>query len=138
MSIRRDAADFVLSAFIIVTTLVTPADRLIAARNEAIVVPASHRYELVIAEVEGCTYCPVLRRDAIPAFEASAHAKEVQVRFLDLNAPEAQALTLTEGPVTVVPTLLLVRDNREVGRAAGYMGPDGFVFAAKWLLQNAR
>jgi thioredoxin-related protein len=134
---RNDVVDFAVAALVIMAVLVFPGDRPFAARNEALVTPMAGPYQLVVVEIEGCAYCPVLRRDAIPAFEATAMAKEVPVRFLDLNAPEAKQLTLTEGPLTVVPTLLLVKDNREVGRAAGYMGPDGFVMAAKWLMQNA-
>lgn len=133
-----DVRDFFLSFFIIAAVLVAPGDPLSAARNDAIVQPTANPYELIVIEVEGCAYCPVLRRDALPVFQASPQAKEVSVRFLDINTPEAQNLKLTEGPVTVVPTLMLVKDNTEVGRAAGYMGPDGFVFAAKWLMQNAR
>lgn len=137
-SFGQDIKDLLLCLAVVTAALLLPGDPLSAARNQSLVSPVANPYELVVIEVEGCAYCPILRRDAIPVFEASPQAKEISVRFLDLNTPAAQSLTLTEGPLTVVPTLLLVKDNREVGRAAGYMGPDGFVFAAKWLIQNAR
>ena len=108
-----------------------------AARNDALVTPSAGPYELVIVEVEGCIYCEVLRRDVMPAFNASPEAKELPVRFLDLNTPEAKKLELTEGPVTTVPTVLLVKANREVGRAAGYMGPEGFFHSIKWMMSHA-
>ncbi len=108
-----------------------------AARNEALVSTSNGQYEIVVAEVEGCIYCDVLRRDVMPLFNASPEAKQVSVRFVDLNTPAAIQLELTEGPVTTVPTVLLVKGNREVGRAPGYMGPDGFFAAVKWMLQNA-
>jgi hypothetical protein len=108
-----------------------------AARNETIVTPSSSPYELVIVEVEGCTYCEVLRRDVMPSYPGSAVAKDLPVRFLDLNTPDAGKLVLTDGPLTIVPTLLLVRGGREVGRTPGYMGPDGFYTAIDWMLKNA-
>ena len=108
-----------------------------AALNEAIVTPNAGPYELVIVEVEGCIYCEVLRRDVMPAFNVSPEAKQVSVRFLDLNTPEASNLELVDGPLTTVPTVLLVKANREVSRAPGYMGPEGFFAAIKWMLKNA-
>lgn len=133
-----DVQHFAMSIVVIAAVLVAPGDPLSAARNDTIVEPVASPYELIVVEIDGCAYCPVLRRDAVPAFEATPEAREVGLRFLDLNAPEADALQLTEGPVTVVPTLLLVKAGREVGRASGYMGPDGFVFAARWLMNNAQ
>jgi thioredoxin-related protein len=120
-----------------VALVIWPIIRADAARNEAIVMPLAGPYELVIVEVEGCIYCDVLRRDAMPAFNASPEAKQVSVRFLDLNTAAANALELTEGPLTTVPTVLLVKGNREMSRAAGYMGPDGFLSAIQWMMKNA-
>lgn len=109
-----------------------------AARNDALVTPAQSPYEIVIVEVEGCTYCEVLRRDVMPAYLVSPEAKDLPVRFLDLNTPAADKLELTQGPLTIVPTVLLVKGNREVGRAPGYMGPEGFFKAIHWMMGNAR
>jgi len=105
-----------------------------SARNEAIVSPVEGPYELVVVEVEGCAYCEVFRRDVMPAYVASPEARDLPIRFLDLNAPEAKKLELTDGPLTIVPTVLLVRSNREVARAPGYMGPDGFFSAVRWMM----
>lgn len=135
---KTDIQQFLLSLALIVGVLAVPVEQLSAARNEALVDPVASPYELVVVEIEGCRYCPILRRDALPAFEASPVAREVQLRFLDLNTEAAQSIELTEGPVQTVPTLLLLKGNREVGRAEGYLGPDGFVLAARWLLNNAK
>ena len=105
-----------------------------SALNEAIVTPFMGPYELVVIEVEGCTYCDVFKRDVMPAFVASPEARELPIRFLDLNTPAASKLELTEGPLTIVPTVLLVKSNREVARAPGYMGPDGFFQAIRWMM----
>jgi len=120
-----------------VALLAVPQNRVDAALNEKIVTPSSTPYELVIVEVEGCIYCEVLRRDVMPAFNASPEARDLPVRFLDLNTPDAEKLELTEGPLTQVPTVLLVKANREVGRAAGYMGPEGFFHSIKWMMSRA-
>jgi len=108
-----------------------------SARNEASVSEIRGPYELVVVEVENCTYCEVFRRDVMPVFVTSPEARELPIRFLDLNTPEAKKLVLTEGPLTIVPTVLLVRSNREVGRASGYMGPDGFFTAVHYMMGHA-
>lgn len=117
--------------------LAVPLNRVDAALNEKIVTPTASPYELVIVEVEGCIYCEVLRRDVMPAFNTSPEARDLPVRFLDLNTPDAEKLELTDGPLTQVPTVLLVKANREVGRAAGYMGPEGFFHSIKWMISRA-
>lgn len=126
-----------LAALLSAGLVLVPAVRVDAALNETIVTGASGPYELVVIEVEGCTYCEVLRRDVMPAFNASPEAREFPLRFVDLNTPEAKLLELTEGPVTTVPTIVLVKANREVARSPGYMGPDGFFKAIKWMRSHA-
>ena len=120
-----------------IATLCTNAPGVDAARNDSAVQQGAGPYELVIVEVENCTYCEVLRRDVMPAYMTSPEARDLPVRFLDLNKPEAARLQLTDGPLTIVPTLLLVKANREVGRAPGYMGPDGFFYAIRWMRNHA-
>lgn len=127
----------IAAALLAAAAILAPVQRVDAARNEAIVTPAMGPYELVIIEVENCIYCEVLRRDVMPAFNASPEAKELSVRFLDLNTPEAAKLELTDGPLTTVPTVLLVKANREVGRTAGYLGPEGFFQSIKWMMNHA-
>lgn len=134
---RARASVVFTAACMAFAALAWPLTRVDAARNEAIVTPAMGPYEIVIIEVEGCIYCEVLRRDVMPAFNASQEAKELSVRFLDLNTPEAAKLELTDGPLTTVPTVLLVKANREVGRTAGYLGPEGFFQSIKWMLNHA-
>ena len=127
----------IAAGLLAVAILLTPAPSVEAALDNTIVTRASGPYELVVIEVEGCIYCEVLRRDVMPAFNASPEAKELPLRFVDLNTPEAKKLVLTEGPLTTVPTVLLVKANREVGRAPGYMGPDGFFLSIKWMMEHA-
>lgn len=81
--------------------------------------------ELVVMEAPGCTYCTIFRRDVLPSYEASERAKEMPIRFVDINDDSAQALGL-DGPIDVVPTFVVLRNNKEVGRIPGYMGPEFF------------
>ena len=72
-----------LAALVCGAVLLAPVTRVDAALNDTIVTGAASPYELVIIEVEGCTYCDVLRRDVMPAFNASPEARELPVRCSD-------------------------------------------------------
>lgn len=92
--------------------------------------------QLVVMEAEGCTYCGLFRRDVLPAYQTSVHAKDVPVRFLDVNDVEKSNLAL-DTPIAIVPTFVVVKDNREVGRIPGYTGPENFFHAIKYLISSA-
>lgn len=78
--------------------------------------------ELVAFEAPGCRYCPIFRRDVAPSYPASRAGKSAPLRFVDVNDEAASHFELTS-PVTMVPTVVLVRDGVEIGRIAGYVGP---------------
>ena len=127
---------FALAMLAALAVTTTPTGQAQASRNDA-TVAVGRTYQIVIVEVEGCIYCEVLRRDALPVFAASPQARDIEVRFLDLNTPAAKVLQLVDGPLTTVPTVILVDGNREVARAEGYMGPDGFMRSLAWMISNA-
>lgn len=77
--------------------------------------------ELIAFEAPGCRYCPVFRRDVAPSYAASRAGKAAPLRFVDLNDAAAGRFKLAS-PVTIVPTLVLVRDGVEIARIAGYVG----------------
>jgi thioredoxin-related protein len=77
--------------------------------------------ELIAFEAPGCGYCPVFRRDVEPSYAATRAGKTAPLRFVDINDEAAARFDLAS-PVTVVPTLVLVRDGIEIGRIAGYVG----------------
>jgi thioredoxin-related protein len=89
--------------------------------------------QIVVLEVEDCTYCSLFRRHVVPAYSVSPRSREVPLKFVDMNAPAYQELGLT-GPVDTVPTTVLMRNNREVGRISGYVGPENFFHAINHLL----
>ena len=78
-------------------------------------------FELIAFEAPGCNYCPIFRRDVVPSYAATRAGKTAPLRFIDVNDTAADRLQLS-GPVTMVPTVVLVRDGVEIGRINGYFG----------------
>jgi thioredoxin-related protein len=89
--------------------------------------------ELIVIEVEGCIYCKVFRRDVLPAYMASSRGKEAPIRFVDYNEPAAAELPLNQ-PVRIVPTFIMLKQNKEVGRIPGYVGRAEFFRAVTRML----
>lgn len=106
-----------------------------AARDLAMPTAAG-RLQLVVVEVEGCLYCGIFRRDVVPAYRESARGRDVPMRFLDLNDPASDGLGLTS-PIVTVPTVVLLKDNREIGRIPGYVGPESFFHTVHQLFELA-
>jgi thioredoxin-related protein len=98
--------------------------------------PENVTYELVVVEADGCIYCKLFRRDVLPAYEASNQGKQAPVRFLDVNDIETASLGLTSA-VEIVPTFVVVKSHHEVGRIAGYVGPENFFHSVKYLIASA-
>ena len=96
--------------------------------------PPTDVMEIVVFEVDGCTYCGLFRRDVLPAYRLSPPATTVPIRFVDL-ADGTGGLKL-DSPVDVVPTAVLVKNNRETGRISGYSGPDNFFQLMRHLLSR--
>lgn len=117
---------FAASALITVLSTSNAARDLISA-------PSSADAELIVIEVEGCLYCKVFRRDVLPGYLASPRSKEAPIRFVDYNTQTAADLPL-HGPVTIVPTFVMIKDNREVGRLPGYVGRSEFLRAVTHML----
>lgn len=96
----------------------------------------SENMELVVMEAPGCIYCTLFRRDVLPSYAASPQAKDVPIRFVDLNDEAANDLGL-DGPIDVVPTFLVMKNNREVGRIPGYMGPEFFFHGISHIISGS-
>jgi len=95
----------------------------------------THRLELVVIEVAGCRICDLIRIHIQPAYEASPHARQVPLRYIDVTTQDELTLGLTER-VATVPTIVLLRDGREVDRIAGYTGPENFLTAISSMLET--
>jgi thioredoxin-related protein len=99
-------------------------------------VPNASELELIVMEAEGCTYCDIFRRDVLPSYQASERGKDVPIRFLDVNDQTAEALGL-DSPVDIVPTFVVLKNHREVGRIPGYVGPEFFFHSINHLISSA-
>lgn len=93
--------------------------------------------ELVVVEARGCKYCGLFRRNVLPLYAISPRAREVPLRFVGLAAAKSGKLSLTT-PIDVLPTILLLRDGREVGRIPGYLAPENFFHSVNYLLSRTR
>jgi thioredoxin-related protein len=96
-----------------------------AARDQVTAKPSTTVQELIVLEAPNCTYCDVFRRDVLPRYQLSKRAGELPIRFVDLNDPAADQLKLSSS-VTMVPTVVLMRQGSEAGRISGYWGPEAF------------
>ncbi len=98
--------------------------------------PNASNLELIVMEAPGCTYCDIFRRDVLPSYQASERAKDVPIRFLDINDASPEELGLNS-PVDIVPTFVVLKDHKEVGRIPGYVGPEYFFHSINHLISSA-
>jgi hypothetical protein len=124
-----------LGAILAAIALVLAPVRLDAARGPD--APAPGRLELVVIEVAGCTVCQLVRVHIQPAYEQSARAREVPMRYVDITHIDETTIGLRER-VATVPTIVLMRDGREVDRISGYTGPSNFFAALTHMIEQAR
>ncbi len=89
--------------------------------------------ELIAFEAPGCRYCPIFRRDVAPGYPTTRAGRVAPLRFVDINETAASALKLAR-PITMVPTVVLVRDGVEIGRIDGYVGRDNMLHILNTLL----
>jgi thioredoxin-related protein len=99
-------------------------------------VPQLCNLQLVVMEAEGCIYCTVFRRDVLPSYEVSERGKDMPVRFVDVNDVVKSGIELVQ-PIDILPTFVVVKDNREVGRIPGYVGPEDFFHSINYLLSSS-
>lgn len=121
-------------ATVLLTALPPSAPR--AGLDPAELPTTQPQFELVVLEAPGCTYCALFRRDVLPAFETSATGKQMTVRFVDVNDIEQSHLDLVSA-VDIVPTFVVARANKEIGRIPGYVGPENFFHSIDYLLASA-
>lgn len=134
--ISRMTLDRVLLALVVAALcLAGPVPAGHAARDTAQteLSATSDGLRLVVIEAPGCIYCGLFRRDVLPRYQTSARAKELPLSFLDINNEEADRLSLT-APIQIVPTVLLLKAHKEVGRIPGYVGPENFFHSVNHLL----
>ncbi len=128
----RSIAAFVLA----ITLLVMSLSSGNAGIDRDAPVANSANMQLIVMEAEGCIYCNVFRRDVLPSYEASERGKDLPVRFVDVNDVAKTAIEL-QSPIDILPTFVVTKDNREIGRIPGYMGPEDFFHSIAYLLSSS-
>lgn len=93
--------------------------------------------EILVFEVDGCTYCEVMRRDVLPRYRTSASGAQAPMRFIDMNQVDTDKLAL-RGSVQVVPTVILMKNGKEVDRVERYFGPEMFFQIVARMIEQAR
>lgn len=99
-------------------------------------VPHYGNLQLVVMEADGCIYCSLFRRDVLPSYQVSERGKDMPVRFLDVNDVPKTGIEL-QSPIDILPTFVIVKDNHEIGRIPGYMGPEDFFHSINYLLSSS-
>jgi thioredoxin-related protein len=107
-----------------------------AAHDPTTAKPSVEVQELIVLEAPNCIYCNIFRRDVLPSYQKSKRAGDLPIRFLDLNDPAADKLKLSAA-VTIVPTIVLMRQGAETGRISGYTGPEAFFHSVARLLGSS-
>lgn len=120
---------------LLLTALMLPVASSRAGIDEGANIPKLTNFELVVLEADGCTYCSLFRRDVLPSYQTSERAKDVPIRFIDVN--DVPATMQLDTPVDIVPTFVVLKQNKEVGRIPGYVGPENFFHSINYLLGSA-
>jgi len=125
----------ILFAVTLAVGLVFATATLAPAARDISPVSTQPTAELVMFEVAGCYVCEAMRQRNLPAIQASAAGRGLTIRVVDLNAPVAETFKLA-GPITLLPTLVMIEDGRELARLEGYFGQaviDRFVESRRLL-----
>lgn len=98
--------------------------------------PQTSSVELLVFEHPECVYCRVFRRDVVPKYQEAIQATRAPLRFIDLEKTDTGGLGLN-ARIHTVPTVVLVKDGREVDRIVGYWSPDNFFKMLAYMLNKA-
>ncbi len=123
-------------ASIVLSALLATMAHAFAARDELPPPASGHGDELVVFETQSCIYCDLFRRDVLPDYLRSQRGRNLPIKFVDAERATQRRAQL-RAPLTHVPTFVLIRRGREVGRISGYTGPGLFFPLINALVKNA-
>jgi len=113
-----------LSALIVSLTMLMAWQGLGRAAVDA-APPRDPALEVLVFEHVDCVYCRVFRRDVLPRYRDEVKADAAPLRFVDVGARADESVDL-KARIDTVPTVVVVRNGREVDRIVGYWGPANF------------
>lgn len=126
-----------LLALAAILLVVSTLSQTTSARRDppaaASVVPSA---EIVVFEVESCLTCDLFRRDVWPGYRNSPRHATVPLRFVDVRRTDLSQWQL-QAPVGIVPTVVMLKEGREIGRISGYMGPENFFQSVRYVMGGA-
>ena len=122
--------------FFVLAVLMAPLSSGRAGIDPDASVPQLGNLQLLVMEADGCIYCGIFRRDVLPSYEASERGKDMPVRFVDINDIPKTGIEL-QSQIDILPTFVIIKDNRESGRIPGYMGPEDFFHSINYLLSSS-
>jgi thioredoxin-related protein len=123
----------ILTLMAAIAVAVGPATKAAARSDVGSPKAAANQYELVVFEADGCIYCEVFRQQVVPLYTASSTSREVPLRFVNVSKSDETKMGIS-GAITIAPTVVLLRDGREVNRITGYTGPGNFMQMVAWML----
>ena len=107
--------------------------RSVEAARDLVTPGKAVRMELLVLEIQGCAFCPLVKTQIQPAYERTPHARDMPMRYVDVTRQDETRLGLNR-PIDTVPTIVLMRDGREVDRIAGFVGPENFLKVLSHML----
>ena len=90
-------------------------------------------YELIVFEVDGCNYCHDFRAQILPLYSSSPLGREAPIRFVNVSHSDETKMGLNAA-ITVAPTVVLMREGREIDRIVGYPGPINFMKMVNYMM----
>lgn len=126
----------VLATLLIAAFSAISADTGRAAKDSAHPV-AGPRFELLVLEIRDCDVCEVIREKIQPAYDGSARSKRAPMRFVDITSINELDLGLRT-KVRTMPTVVLMKDGREVDRLSGFMSAELYIETLNSLVDAAR
>ena len=115
--------------------LLIPGSATVRAARDIAATGTPIRLELLVLEVSGCNICSLVRTHIQSAYERSPHARTMPLRYVDVTTLDETRLGL-KAPIDTVPTIVLMREGKEVDRITGYVGPELFFRALSHILQQ--
>ncbi len=115
--------------------LAWPGGNDLKAARDVAATGTSDRMELLVLEIRNCAICGLVRTHIQPAYERSPRARDMPMRYVDVTSLDETKLDLN-GPIDTVPTIVLMRNGKEVDRIAGYLGPELFFNVLTHMMQK--
>jgi hypothetical protein len=91
--------------------------------------------ELLMFDDPGCVWCRRWNAEIGPGYPRSAEGQRAPLRRIDIR-DQANAGVALARPISATPTFVLVDEEQEVGRIAGYAGRDFFYPMLEELLRR--